>query len=88
MDPNLLLEISREAVMVLMKVSMPILILTLIVGVIVSLFQALTQVQEATLSFVPKIITVLITLTLFMPYMLSTLKVFAEHISEAIISIN
>ena len=56
MDSLSALEISREAIYILLKVSLPILIGALSIGLIVSLFQALTQIQEPTLSFVPKII--------------------------------
>jgi flagellar biosynthetic protein FliQ len=88
MEPNGLLEISREAIYVLLKVSLPILLITLAVGLVVSLFQALTQIQENTLSFVPKIVAILISLLIFTPYMLSTLKIFTEQVSNLIITID
>ncbi|KJV08666.1 flagellar biosynthesis protein FliQ, partial [Elstera litoralis] len=52
------LEVAREAVLVLLQVSGPIMVISLVVGLIISLFQALTQIQEMTLTFVPKIIVV------------------------------
>jgi flagellar biosynthetic protein FliQ len=88
MEPTGILEISREAVFVLLKVSMPILLITLSVGLIISLFQALTQIQENTLSFVPKVVAVLFALIIFTPSIVNTLKVFTEHISSLIINID
>jgi flagellar biosynthetic protein FliQ len=87
MDPAGLLEICREAVYVLIKLSMPILLIALAVGLLVSLFQALTQIQENTLSFVPKILAVFVALLFLTPYMVNTLKVFNEQINSLIINI-
>jgi flagellar biosynthetic protein FliQ len=56
MDEAAFLEISRDAVVVVLKIGTPIMLISLIVGLIISLFQALTQIQEVTLTFVPKII--------------------------------
>jgi flagellar biosynthetic protein FliQ len=53
------LEITQQALWTTLKVGAPLLIITLIVGLVISLFQALTQIQESTLSFVPKVIAVL-----------------------------
>ena len=65
-------------------VSSPILILFLAVGLIISLFQALTQIQETTLTFVPKILTIYISMPIILPYMLSKLKIFTGHILQHI----
>ncbi len=85
MDTGTLNEITREAVFVLLAVSAPILLLSLVVGFIISLLQALTQIQETTLTFVPKIMAVYLSLIVFAPYMLSKLKVFTDHIIQQII---
>lgn len=87
MEASLLIDISREALFVLIKTSLPILLVALIVGVLISLLQALTQIQENTLSFVPKLLAIFLSLILFMPYMLNNLKTFSEHLSDTIISI-
>ncbi|MFN7038757.1 MAG: flagellar biosynthesis protein FliQ [Alphaproteobacteria bacterium] len=87
MEVNGIIDISREAVFVLLKVSLPILIIALIIGLIISLFQALTQIQEATLTFVPKLVAVFICLLFFSSYIVSTLKAFSERISHQIINI-
>lgn len=85
MDIGYINEISREALYVLIIVSMPTLLISLVVGLIISLFQALTQIQETTLTFVPKIITIYISMFIVMPYMFSKLKVFTDHIIQRII---
>lgn len=85
MDLGTVSDITREAVYVLIMMSAPILILALVVGLVISLFQALTQIQETTLTFVPKIIVVYFSLIVILPYMFSKLKVFMDHIVQLII---
>ena len=80
MDEAALLEIARDAVIVTLKVGAPIMLTSLVVGLVISLFQALTQIQEATLTFVPKIIIVFISLLLLAPFMLHALTDFTEQI--------
>lgn len=85
MDLGAVAEITREAVYVLVIISMPILILSLVVGLIISLLQALTQIQEQTLTFVPKIIAVYLSMIVVLPYMYTKLKVFVDHIMQHIV---
>lgn len=73
MNQDLILEISKNALVTISMISAPILFSGLIVGVIVSLFQAMTQINEATLSFIPKLITVAIVLLICGHWMLTTL---------------
>jgi flagellar biosynthetic protein FliQ len=82
MDEALLLEVGRDAVIVTLKISAPLLIIALVIGLAISLFQALTQIQEVTLTFVPKIIIVFISLLLLAPFMLHTLTDFTERIMQ------
>lgn len=82
-----ILEIAREGVIVMLQVSAPIMLIGLVVGVVISLFQALTQIQEATLSFVPKIIIVFVSLLVLFPFMLRTMVTFMERIADRIISL-
>lgn len=81
MESAEVLEIARHAVFVLIKVALPLMLVALFVGLIISLFQALTQIQEMTLSFVPKIIAIFISLLVFLPYMLRVLRDFAEELA-------
>ncbi len=87
MEAQQVLEIGREAIFVLLKISFPILFVALIIGLSISLIQALTQIQEATLSFVPKIFAIFFSILLFMPYMGSVMSTFVDHLAELIISV-
>jgi flagellar biosynthetic protein FliQ len=80
------LEVARQATVVLIKISGPTMMLALIVGLVISLVQALTQIQEMTLTFVPKILTIFGSLLLFLPFMLSTLNEFTLELMERIAS--
>lgn len=86
MDPSQIAEINREAIYVLISVSAPILITSLVIGLIISLIQALTQIQEATLTFVPKILVIYMSLIYFGSYMVSKMQIFTDHIIQKIIS--
>ena len=80
------LEISKEAIFTLLKIVTPILSVALFVGLIIGIFQALTQIQEMTLAFVPKIISVFIALILLFPFMLGQMKTLAEGLFNRIVS--
>lgn len=82
------LDIGTEAIYVLLEMSLPVLLIALIVGLIISLFQALTQIQEMTLSFVPKIVAIAFSLILFLPMMGEALTVFAEELFQRIGDMN
>ncbi|MEQ8332951.1 flagellar biosynthesis protein FliQ [Nisaea sp.] len=81
------LEIGREAVITMLTMATPIMLLGLAIGLLISLFQALTQLQEMTLVFVPKIIIVFGGLVFFLPFMLNTLTAFMQSIADKIISL-
>lgn len=85
MDAVAALDVTREALMVTLKVGVPIMLIALVVGLAVSLFQALTQIQEMTLSFIPKMIAIFLSLLLLMPFMLSTLTTFTQDIAQRIV---
>ena len=76
MTPEFVVNFAQEAIKVTIFVSMPMLALGLIVGVAISIFQAVTQIQEMTLTFVPKILVVLIALLFFSNWMLGQLMNF------------
>lgn len=73
MTPSLAVHLISRAMMVALMVAAPLLATALIVGVLVSLVQALTQIQEQTLTFIPKLIAVAIVLLLCMPWMITQL---------------
>jgi len=76
MTPEFVVNFAQEAIKVTLFVSMPMLVLGLIVGVAISIFQAVTQIQEMTLTFVPKILIVLVALLFFSSWMLEQLMHF------------
>src|SRR6266480_1994219 len=67
------LDVARDALWTIVVVSSPLMVVGLVVGVVVSLFQALTQIQEQTLVFVPKILAIFVTLLLALPFMADSL---------------
>ena len=67
------LDVARDAIVTLLLVAAPLMMVGLIVGVAVSLFQALTQIQEATLVFVPKILAIFIAMLIALPFMADAL---------------
>ena len=73
MTPEAVLEFGRVAMEMLVKVSAPVLLMALVVGLVVSLLQAVTSINEATLSFVPKLLAVLASLAIAGPWMLAVL---------------
>jgi flagellar biosynthetic protein FliQ len=81
------LEIGRDAIYVLLIIAAPAMLVSMAVGLIIALFQALTQIQEMTLTFVPKIIAMLLTLIIAMPFMLTTLTDFTNRLMEKIVNI-
>jgi len=76
MTPEFVVNFAQEAIKVTLFVSMPMLVLGLIVGVAISIFQAVTQIQEMTLTFVPKILIVMVALLFFSSWMLEQLMNF------------
>jgi len=76
MTPEFVVNFAQEAIKVTILVSMPMLLLGLIVGLAISIFQAVTQIQEMTLTFVPKILIVLVALLYFASWMLEQLMHF------------
>ena len=87
MTPADALDVARDAIWVLLKIGSPIMLIALIVGLMISLFQALTQIQEMTLAFVPKILAIFLSTILFIPFMLTVLTTFTERMMDRIISL-
>lgn len=79
-----ILEVMRDAIWTMIQVAGPVMLIALVVGVVVSLVQALTQIQEMTLAFVPKILIVFTSLLLLMPFMLATMDGFMVRITDRI----
>lgn len=82
------LDFGREAIFTLLKIGAPIMLVSLIVGVIVAVVQALTQIQEMTLTFVPKIIVMFFVLILLLPFIINELTVFMASVVDRIVNIS
>lgn len=80
MSSEFVLSMAQEAIYTLLLVTGPLLILAVVVGLIVSIFQATTQIQEQTLAFVPKIIAVLLGLIVFGSWMLQTMVEYTNNL--------
>jgi flagellar biosynthesis protein FliQ len=80
MSSEFVIKIAGEAVYVVLKASAPMLLIGLVVGLIISIFQATTQIQEQTLAFVPKIVAVLLSILIFGPWILNTLVDFTYNL--------
>ncbi|NLW16907.1 MAG: flagellar biosynthesis protein FliQ [Firmicutes bacterium] len=80
MTPEFIIDLGREAVMTALLVAGPLLLSGLAIGLLVSILQAATQIQEATLSFVPKILAVMLASLLFAPWMMTVLTNFTSRI--------
>ncbi|HKM43279.1 MAG TPA: flagellar biosynthesis protein FliQ [Limnochordia bacterium] len=72
--------LARDAVWTILLVAGPALLIGMLVGLLVSIFQATTQIQEQTLTFIPKIVAVLVSIVIFGPWMIRNLVAFAERI--------
>jgi flagellar biosynthesis protein FliQ len=84
MTPDTIIEIASDAIFTLLMVASPILGVALSVGLVISLVQALTQMQEMTLSFVPKVTAMVVTFFLALPFMMATMIGLGERLFERI----
>jgi flagellar biosynthetic protein FliQ len=85
MTPETVIAIAEEGIWTVLIISGPLLIIALVVGLLVSIFQATTQIQEQTLAFVPKIVAVLLGLVIFGPWMLSHMTSYTSDILSNLI---
>jgi len=74
MNENIVIDIAREAIYLVLKTSAPMLLASLVIGLIISIFQTVTSIQEQTLTFVPKLIAVFLVIILFGGWILNSLK--------------
>ncbi len=80
MTPEYVIDLGREAIMTCLLVAGPLLLSGLAIGLLISILQAATQIQEATLSFVPKILAVMLAALLLAPWMMTVLTDFASRL--------
>jgi flagellar biosynthetic protein FliQ len=84
MNAQMVLTIGRDALVLLLTVSLPILLVVLVVGLVISIFQAITQIHEATLAFVPKLIAAMAVFAIAGPWMLNMLVEYIVRTIQAI----
>jgi flagellar biosynthetic protein FliQ len=84
MSIDFVMSIANEAVKVTLLLSAPMLIVGLIIGLVISIFQAVTQVQEMTLTFVPKIIGVMVALIIALPWMINIIVTYTQNLFNSI----
>lgn len=87
MNEAAVVEIGREALWVIIQVAGPIMMAGLAIGLTIALFQALTTIQEMTLTFVPKILVIFTAVILFLPWMMQVVTVFANQMFDRMISL-
>jgi flagellar biosynthetic protein FliQ len=80
MSPEMVVRVAKETIEITLYVSLPIMGVGLVVGLVVSLFQAVTQVHEMTLTFVPKIVAVLLSLLFLLPWMMQKMVSYTEQL--------
>lgn len=80
MDTGTVINIARQTVWIIVKTAVPVLLVSMIVGLVISLFQTLTSIQEQTLTFVPKLIAILLTLMLLEAWMLNQITGFMGNL--------
>lgn len=84
MSPELIITLGQETIKTTLLLSAPLLICALVVGLIVSVFQAVTQINEATLSFIPKIVAICVMIIFCAPWMLDVITKFTTTLYENI----
>jgi flagellar biosynthetic protein FliQ len=84
MTPESVMTMGRQAMEITLLVSAPLLLIALIIGLVVSIFQAATQINEATLSFIPKLVGVFVALVIAGPWMLSVMLDYMRQIFSGI----
>ncbi|SHN16353.1 flagellar biosynthesis protein FliQ [Gracilibacillus kekensis] len=82
MSGEFVISLAEQGIFTILLVTGPLLLLALVVGLLVSIFQATTQIQEQTLAFIPKIVAVLLGVLVFGPWMLSTMVEFAANLFQ------
>lgn len=80
MDTGTVINIARQTIWIIVETAVPVLIISMVVGLIISLFQTLTSIQEQTLTFVPKLLAILLTIMLIGGWMLNQITGFMDNL--------
>ena len=81
-------DVMQAAMVVALKLSAPILVISILIGLVISILQAATQVHEQTLTFVPKLAAIAVILIILGPWMMETMNDFVKYIFELIVKLN
>ncbi len=84
MENEFAIEVVNQAIRVTLMLAAPMLLAALVVGVLVSIFQAVTQINEQTLSFIPKILVIIVALVIFSPWMMETMVTYTQDLFTSI----
>ncbi len=84
MNATEVIDVTRDGLVVILQIGAPVMLIALGVGLVISLFQALTQIQEMTLTFVPKILVIFVALIFLFPFMLGVLTAYTEGLFSRI----
>jgi flagellar biosynthetic protein FliQ len=87
MSTSEVMGVLQQALLVAIKVAAPVLIISILIGLVISIFQAATQIHEQTLTFVPKLIAIAVILLLLGPWMIETMKDFTIYIFESVLEL-
>ena len=88
MNETEIVTLAQQAIWLTLKLGMPIMMIGLVVGLIVALFQALTQIQEMTLAFVPKILAIFAAIYIFLPMFAISMSEYMQYLADAIVAGN
>lgn len=84
MDPQTAIDLGREAIVITLLISSPVLVAGTMVGLVIGLFQALTQIQEQTVAFVPKLLAMLVVLALTFPWLIVKMVEYSHDVIASI----
>ena len=87
MNEAAILEIGQNGIWVVLQLAGPIMLSGLLIGLLIALFQALTTIQEMTLTFVPKLLVIFAAMIFFLPFMMTTLKEFTQQLYSLIVTL-
>jgi len=87
MTPDFVVALTRQSVETILLVTAPMMISAVVVGLLISIFQAATQIQEQTLSFAPKVAAVMVALTIFAPWIIKVVLTYTEEVLRMAVSI-
>jgi flagellar biosynthesis protein FliQ len=88
MTPEFVIDVGRRAVELILLLAAPMLLSAVVIGLLISIFQAATQINEQTMTFIPKIVAVLVSLLLFAPWMIKLMLAFTTEIFSAIATLH